>query len=141
MNELILRPIGAVAESPLTRSGPHIPDLSQVEARIELHPELAEGLVGLAPGQRLDLLFWMHEVSDAERADLRVRSKRGSDATCGVFARRRPQRPNPIGVTRVELVRVAGASLVVRGCDAFPGTPVLDLKPAMERLRSGARVS
>ena len=48
----------------------------------------------------------------------------------GVFALRTPQRPNPIGVTIVDLVRVEGNVLFVRGLDAINGTPVLDLKPA-----------
>jgi tRNA (Thr-GGU) A37 N-methylase len=47
-----------------------------------------------------------------------------------VFALRSPRRPNPIGVTVVDLVAVKGNTLLVRGLDAINGTPVLDLKPA-----------
>jgi tRNA-Thr(GGU) m(6)t(6)A37 methyltransferase TsaA len=60
----------------------------------------------------------------------------------GVFATRSPRRPNPIGLTTVELVRREGLSLHVRGVDMLDGTPILDLKPYLsnipaERLRRG----
>jgi tRNA-Thr(GGU) m(6)t(6)A37 methyltransferase TsaA len=60
----------------------------------------------------------------------------------GVFATRSPRRPNPIGLTVVELLRRDGPALHVRGVDMLDGTPILDLKPYMssipaERLRRG----
>jgi tRNA-Thr(GGU) m(6)t(6)A37 methyltransferase TsaA len=47
----------------------------------------------------------------------------------GVFATRTPYRPNPIGLTLVELLKIEANVLYVRGLDAFNGTPVLDIKP------------
>jgi tRNA (adenine37-N6)-methyltransferase len=60
----------------------------------------------------------------------------------GVFATRSPRRPNPIGLTVVELLRREGARLHVRGVDMLDGTPILDLKPYLssipvEKLRRG----
>lgn len=60
----------------------------------------------------------------------------------GVFATRSPRRPNPIGLTVVELLRRDGGSLHVRGVDMLDGTPILDIKPYMssipvEKLRRG----
>jgi tRNA (adenine37-N6)-methyltransferase len=60
----------------------------------------------------------------------------------GVFATRSPYRPNPIGMTTVELLRREGANLHVRGVDMLDGTPILDIKPylssiAQENLRRG----
>lgn len=60
----------------------------------------------------------------------------------GVFATRSPRRPNPIGLTVVELLRRDGGSLYVRGVDMLDGTPILDIKPymssiPMEKLRRG----
>jgi tRNA (adenine37-N6)-methyltransferase len=60
----------------------------------------------------------------------------------GVFATRSPRRPNPIGLTIVELLRRNGVELHVRGVDMLDGTPILDIKPllsgiAVERLRRG----
>ena len=60
----------------------------------------------------------------------------------GVFATRSPRRPNPIGLTIVELLRHEGNELHVRGVDMLDGTPILDIKPllsgvAVEKLRRG----
>jgi tRNA-Thr(GGU) m(6)t(6)A37 methyltransferase TsaA len=60
----------------------------------------------------------------------------------GVFATRSPRRPNPIGLTVVELLRREGPRLHVRGVDMLDGTPILDIKPylssvAPETLRRG----
>jgi tRNA-Thr(GGU) m(6)t(6)A37 methyltransferase TsaA len=60
----------------------------------------------------------------------------------GVFATRSPRRPNPIGLTIVELLRRDGTELHVRGVDMLDGTPILDIKPLLsgipsERLRRG----
>ena len=51
----------------------------------------------------------------------------------GIFATRSPQRPNPIGISAVELIEVRGTRLRVRGLDALDGTPVLDVKPYLPR--------
>jgi tRNA (adenine37-N6)-methyltransferase len=60
----------------------------------------------------------------------------------GVFATRSPRRPNPIGLTIVELLRREGLELHVRGVDMLDGTPILDIKPLLsslppEKLRRG----
>jgi tRNA-Thr(GGU) m(6)t(6)A37 methyltransferase TsaA len=60
----------------------------------------------------------------------------------GVFATRSPYRPNPIGLTVVELLRREGGTLHVRGVDMVDGTPILDIKPYLssipiEKLRRG----
>jgi L-fuculose-phosphate aldolase len=104
---------------------------SQIKAgqsQIILDATLTRGLQGLEPGQSLMVLFHLNRVQDFEllqhpRGD-RERPKRG------VFSLRSPRRPNPIGVTVVELISIDGNLLMVRGLDAFDGTPVLDLKPA-----------
>ncbi len=60
----------------------------------------------------------------------------------GVFATRSPYRPNPIGLTVVELVGREGTTLKVKGVDMLDGTPILDIKPylssiPMEKLKRG----
>ena len=96
-------------------------------SRIVLSPDLVEGLAGLEPGMEVMIVFVFHSAEGYEllqhpRGD-RSRPKRG------VFALRSPNRPNPIGVTEVELLAIEGNILTVRGLDAIHGTPVLDLKP------------
>ena len=106
---------------------PAAPDqIKVVESRIVLNPTLVEGLQGLEAGQQLMVIFHFHRAQGYElrqhpRGD-RTREPRG------VFALHSPHRPNPIGVTTVELVEIAGNVLTVRGLDAINGTPVLDLK-------------
>jgi tRNA-Thr(GGU) m(6)t(6)A37 methyltransferase TsaA len=103
-------------------------NIRSTESRIVLDPALTEGLRGLEPGQRLMVVFYFHrsngyDLHQYPQGD-RSRPRRG------VFALRSPRRPNPIGVTVVDLVAVEGNVLRVRGLDAINGTPVLDLKPA-----------
>jgi tRNA-Thr(GGU) m(6)t(6)A37 methyltransferase TsaA len=98
------------------------------ESRIIIDPSLTEGLQGLEPGRRIMVIFCFHlsqgfDLLQHPQGD-RNRPRRG------VFALRSPRRPNPIGVTVVDLVAVEENVLRVRGLDALNRTPVLDLKPA-----------
>ena len=98
------------------------------ESTIILTPDLASGLDGLEKEPRVLVVFHFHlsdsyELKQHPRGDV-ARPRRG------VFALRSPRRPNPIGVTEVELLEIRGNLLRVRGLDAVDGTPVLDLKPA-----------
>jgi tRNA-Thr(GGU) m(6)t(6)A37 methyltransferase TsaA len=104
------------------------PEIRAVESRIVIDPSLVEGLQGLEPGRRVMVVFCFHrsrgfDLLQHPRGD-RSRPRRG------VFALRSPRRPNPIGVTVVDLVAIEENVLRVRGLDAINGTPVLDLKPA-----------
>jgi tRNA (adenine37-N6)-methyltransferase len=95
--------------------------LEMDEARIP--PEALRDLVGV---ERLWIVSWLHK--GGTWAPL-VRPPRGTRERRGVFATRSPDRPNPIGLSAVRLVRVDGCRLHVRGIDLLDGTPILDLKP------------
>jgi tRNA-Thr(GGU) m(6)t(6)A37 methyltransferase TsaA len=120
------QPIGYVEndfDEPVTSE-----QIKAVESRIVLDPDLVEGLDNLKPGQQIMVIFHFHLSQDFDllqhpRGD-REMPKRG------VFTLRSPHRPNPIGVTIVDLVAIDGSVLRVQGLDAINGTPVLDLKPA-----------
>ncbi len=129
MIEIALRPIGFV-RSPFTEpaQAPRQPAAGQgVEATIELLPgrgfEFA--LEDIEEWRYLWVLFWFHR---AEGWRPKVRPPR-SRRRRGVFATRSPHRPNPIGLSVVELVRVEGLTLHVRDLDILDGSPVIDLKP------------
>lgn len=97
-------------------------------SRIVLDQDLVEGLTGMEPGMALLVVFIFHQAGGYEllqhpRGDHNLPKR-------GVFTLRSPHRPNPIGITQVELLAVEGHVLTVLGLDAFNGTPVLDLKPA-----------
>ena len=101
----------------------------KVISRIELTPELRGSLMGLSDFSHVLIVFWMHK-SSFDANDL-VRHPQGNTELpkLGIFAQRAKHRPNPIGVTAVELVSVEQQALTVRGLDAIDGTPILDIKP------------
>jgi len=98
---------------------------------LAIYPEYAPGLDGLDVYKRLNILFWLHETDNpAHRATLRVIPRRhGATEERGVFASHSPHRPNPIGLTTVDLLNVEGNRLLVHGLDAFEGSPIVDIKP------------
>jgi tRNA-Thr(GGU) m(6)t(6)A37 methyltransferase TsaA len=125
---------GAITYSPIGhvendfREGALADQIRSAESRVVLDPMLTEGLKGLKPGQQVMVVFYFHR---ARGFDLLQHPRRDTTRPRrGVFALRSPRRPNPIGVTVVDLVSVEGNVLRVRGLDAINGTPVLDLKPA-----------
>ena len=123
-----LTPIGWV-ESQLTdrASAPKQGDEGAPEAWLVLRAELAAGLDGIGPGDEIIVLTWLDR---ARRDVLRVHPR--GDPTRpeqGVFNTRSPDRPNPIGLHRVEVVSIDDARVRVRNLEALDGTPVLDLKP------------
>lgn len=123
---LSFHPIGYVEnEFPQPVAGDQI---RSAESRIILDSSLVEGLTGFEPGQQIMVIFNFHL---SQGYDL-LQHPRGDQnrPLQGVFSLRSPRRPNPIGVTIVDLVDIHGNVLIVRGLDAIHGTPVLDLKPA-----------
>lgn len=123
---LTLAPIGHVENSIKDTLPPA--QIKAVPSRIVLDPALVGGLDGLQTGYKLMVIFHFHlskgyDLKQHPRHDL-------SRPVRGVFALRTPQRPNPIGVTIVDLIEINGNTLLIHGLDAIDGTPVLDLKPA-----------
>jgi tRNA (adenine37-N6)-methyltransferase len=123
---ITMKPIGYVRTDAV---GDEVKDKSRI-AEIVLQSELAPALEGIVEYSHLYILFWMHELSQEKRLTLKVHPRGRLDLPLmGAFAVRTNLRPNPIGLTLVELVKVEGNVLTVRGLDAFNGTPVLDIKP------------
>ena len=124
--EIVLKPIGVVRT---TAVGDEVRDKSRL-SKIVIHDEFVEALDGVSEFSHVFVLFWLHETSESHRKTLRVHPRgRKELPLLGVFATRSMLRPNPFGLTLVELVKVEGNVLTVRGLDAFNGTPVLDIKP------------
>lgn len=117
-----IHPIGAVRKA------------GDAEAVIEVLPAYREGLEGIAAGDRIDVLYWMHKLSPERRRLLKVHP-RGvkSRPLRGVFGVRSPMRPNPIGVSTVRVKRVDQGNLVVTSFDAEDGSPVIDLKASANK--------
>ena len=140
MQEWRMRPIGYI-RSPYTDTQQVPKGLGAkhtMEGILEVLPEFEEGLQDIEGFSHLLILWIFHESRDFELVGKAPTDERPH----GVFSTRSPRRPNPIGLTTVELVRREGASLHLRGIDMLDGTPVLDIKPytssvPMEQLRRG----
>ncbi len=98
---------------------------------LEIRPEFAPALDGLAGFSHVWVLYWFHENDTPEnRRILKVHPRRDpNNPLTGVFATRAPVRPNLIGLTACRILQVTGNRLELEGLDARPGSPVLDLKP------------
>jgi len=99
---------------------------------LELNESYRDGLHELDRFRYVYVLFAMDRVEGAPV--LRVKPPWAGGKEVGLFASRSPQRPNPIGLSIVRLVRVDGATLHLGPIDALDGSPVLDIKPYFARL-------
>lgn len=125
-----LVPIGRV-RSPLRslEEAPCQGDEGGAEAWLELADEFGEGAEGIAPGDELLVLTWLHQ---GRRDVLRLHPRGDTNRPLtGVFATRSADRPNPLGLHRVRVLEVAPARLRVAPLEAIDGTPVVDLKPVL----------
>ncbi len=126
-----LQSIGVI-HSPFTESTgtPVQPRTAEgTTATAEIDPQYADGLFRLEGFERVWLVTWLDR-SAAYR--LRVKPYL-ADIECGVFATRAPSRPNPIGVSCVQLLRIEGTTLHLAEVDLLDGTPLLDIKPYAPR--------
>ena len=126
-----VEPIGWV-ESPLTEraQAPRQGDEGGADAWLVFEPRVAQGLRDIAPGAWLIVLTWL------DRADRDVLITRPRDDPArpptGVFSTRSPDRPNPIGLHRVQVLATEGSRIRVRPLEALDKTPVIDLKPVLD---------
>jgi tRNA-Thr(GGU) m(6)t(6)A37 methyltransferase TsaA len=100
------------------------------EAWVEIDPAFGKALDGIAAGQEVILVTWLHQ---GRRDLLQVHPRDDpNDPLTGVFATRAPDRPNPIGLHRVRALEIAGSTrLRVKPLEAVDGTPVVDIKPIL----------
>jgi tRNA-Thr(GGU) m(6)t(6)A37 methyltransferase TsaA len=125
-----LTPIGRV-ESSLTdpASAPKQGDEGSPDAWLVFDPSVLEGLESIRPGDEVIVLTWLDR---ARRDVLRVHPRDDlSTPKRGVFNTRSADRPNPIGLHRVEISAIDGRRVRVRNLEALDGTPILDVKPPL----------
>jgi len=124
---MILEPIGVV-RSPVTEGVDE--GWGSVTSQVVVDERYAPGLTGLDAFSHVLVVFYMHRYTfDPDSHLVRRPQGRTDMPMVGIFAQRAKHRPNPVGVTAVELVSVEGGVVTVRGLDAIDGTPVLDVKP------------
>jgi tRNA-Thr(GGU) m(6)t(6)A37 methyltransferase TsaA len=110
----------------------------EAEGTLEIAAEFELGLTDIEGFSHL-FVIWAFDRSEGYSL---LGTPPSDDRPHGVFATRSPRRPNPIGLTVVELLSREGSILRVRGIDMLDGTPILDIKPYLsnvppERLRRG----
>jgi len=125
-----LNPIGIIRSRLKTRaSAPKQGSEGAPDAWLEIRASVAEGLDGIAVGDEILVITWLHR---ARRHVLKVHPR--SDPRrplAGVFATRSPDRPNPIGIHRVTVRKIVRNRLRIGAIEAIDGTPVVDIKPVL----------
>lgn len=126
-----LRPIGRVRSALVDRDlAPKQGDEGSPEAWLVFDEAVRDGLRDIEPGSVVIVLTWL----DRARRDVLRVHPRGDPANPrqGVFSTRSPDRPNPIGLHRVEVLEIEGERFLVRDLEALDGTPILDVKPVLD---------
>lgn len=137
MSEVLLHPVGYV-RSPHTEKAqiPKGPGAKhEAEGILEILPEFERGLQDIEGFSHL-YVIWVFD--RAEPGDTLVSKPPTDDRAHGVFATRSPQRPNPLGLSVVELLGRDGNRLRIRGVDMLDGTPVVDIKPYLSSVPDAA---
>ena len=130
---LVLHPIGWV-ESPLhdPEGAPLQGDEGAPTAWVVFDERVSPALKDLRAGTEVLVLTWLDRAS----RDMLTVHPRGdmNRPETGVFSTRSQDRPNPIGIHRVEILSIDGLRVEVAGLEALDRTPVLDVKPILERV-------
>jgi tRNA-Thr(GGU) m(6)t(6)A37 methyltransferase TsaA len=123
---ITFKPIGIVKTS---ASGHQVRD-KNIISQLILKSQYTEALSGLSDFSHIFVLFHLNQVTKNQPPDMKVHPRARQDMPLtGLFATRTMMRPNPIGLSLVELLKVEDNVLTVRGLDAYDGSPVLDVKP------------
>jgi tRNA-Thr(GGU) m(6)t(6)A37 methyltransferase TsaA len=108
--------------------------VSDVEGTLVIDEQYSEGLRDIEPGQRIVVIFNFHRSPGFSPEFLRQTSSHHGMET-GVFSTCSPIRPNPLGMSVVEVLGIRDATIDVRRLDMLDGTPILDIKPYIEDRR------
>ena len=130
-DSFVLKVIGRVrSDLAATTEAPRQGDEGAPDAWLVLEPGYMDALARVAPGDSLIVLTWLHEA----RGDVLQVHPRGEpeSALTGVFRTRSPHRPNPIGMHPVQVRAVEHARLRIGPIEAIDGTPVVDIKVALD---------
>ncbi len=129
----LMLPVGVVRSSLKSRDEcPKQGEEGAPDALLDIDPDFAPALDGLLVGQEIIVLTWLN---NGQRDLLKVHPRGNLDLPLkGIFATRSPDRPNPIGLHRVEILEIMEpARIRVRPLEAIDGTPIIDIKPVLSR--------
>jgi tRNA-Thr(GGU) m(6)t(6)A37 methyltransferase TsaA len=133
-HDYTLQPIGYIRSTLHTRKeAPKQGAEGAPDAWLDLDPAFTPGLLGIAPGEDVIVITWLHQ---ADRQVLEVRPRRNpANPLTGVFFTRSPDRPNPLGLHRVTVKEISGHRLRIGPMEAIDGTPVVDIKAVLDASR------
>jgi len=121
-----MEPIGFVSTDAETI--PRSWSVSDVKGTLVIDESYLEGLSDIKPGQRIYVIFHFHKSPGFTSQFMRIRPP-NREKEVGVFSTHSPFRPNPIGLSLLEVLGIEGNVIQVKGLDMLDGTPVLDIKP------------
>lgn len=112
-------------------------------SEIIVNPEYQTGLIGLNEFSHIIVIYYLHQAQfNPEKHLVRKPQGRADMPMVGILSQRAKDRPNPIGITAVEIVKIKNNIITVKGLDAINGTPILDIKPyfPMYDCKTGAKI-
>lgn len=121
-----MEPIGYVSTD--AREIPRSWAVSDVEGTLVIDEAYLEGLREIRPGQRIYVIFHFHKSPEFTSQHMRI-TPPVRDQEVGVFSTHSPFRPNPVGLSLLEVLGVNANFIHVKGLDMLDGTPILDIKP------------
>ncbi len=124
--DIVFKPIGYVRTE--AQKVPRHWSVSDVEGEIILSEEYTEGLCDISKGDKIIVLFHFHKSVPFSPSHLKQKPPH-KDRVMGVFSICSPIRPNPIGLSVLEVLDRKGNVIRVKGIDMYDGTPVIDIKP------------
>ncbi len=127
MKKILFNPIGIVHSPFKIPKGVPIQSSAgkNFEATVEIYPEYVEGLKDLEGFSHIILLYHLHLIKQSKLKVIPFMD----NVLRGVFSTRAPSRPNPIGLSIVELQKIENNILHIKDVDIVNGTPLLDIKP------------
>lgn len=134
--QVTMQSIGTVHTE--SRDLPRHWSVSDVKGTLEIDAEYAQGLAGIQPGEEIVVIFSFHESPEFKSKSLQQRPPHMNGEKKGVFRTCSPYRPNPVGLSVVEVLAVHGNRIDVRGIDMREGTPILDIKPHVKKEEASA---
>jgi tRNA-Thr(GGU) m(6)t(6)A37 methyltransferase TsaA len=130
-NTADLRPIGTIRSVlALRQDAPKQGSEGAPDAWLDVEDWAADGLRGLAVGDEVIVITWLH-LARRDVFEVHPRSHPRNPLT-GVFATRSPDRPNPLGLHPVVVRAIDGTRLRIGPIEAIDGTPVVDIKPVLK---------
>lgn len=134
--EIIMKPIGYIHTDYAQEEQTPMQGTPQSEGVLMISSEFLEGAKDFREGDQLEVVFYFHKSHGYELTTF----SKGLQCQRGVFSTRSPHRPNGIGVSMVTVTKILENRIYFLGADMLDGTPILDIKPYLDRNGSSCKV-